>query len=126
MHFLQVIVPAETAFALEKLGKFAKCLERSLTPMHLGVAMPNQPAPDKVILAIRITRALKRRLEKLAALRKESVTDVVIAILNQQVQSVELTPDDYRKIADEIEKARAGGIPDQRLRPRRTQGGARP
>lgn len=87
--------------------------------------MPNQPAPDKVVLALRISRALKRRLEKLAKLRKETLTDVVIGILNQQVQNVELTPDDYRKIADEIEAARKGDAPDQRVRPRRTEGGAR-
>jgi len=125
MEFLQVIVPRETAAALEKCGTFQKCIERSLTPCQLGGAMPNQPAPDKVVLALRISRALKRRLEKLAKQRKETLTDVVIAILNQQVQNVELTPDDYRKIADQIEAARKGDAPDQRVRSSRTEGGAR-
>lgn len=85
--------------------------------------MPNQPAPDKVILALRINRALKRRLEKLAKLRRETLTDVVIGILTQQVQNTELTPDDYRKIANEIEAARKGDAPDQRVRSRRAEGG---
>lgn len=101
-----------------------KGIERSLTPWHVVGAMPNQPAPDKVILALRISRTLKRRLEKLAKQRKETITEVVIAILNQQVQHVELTPDDYRKIAAEVEEARKGSVSDKRLRPRRVEGGA--
>ena len=101
-----------------------KCFARCLTPMDPVVVMSNQPAPDKAILAIRISRALKMRLERLAEQRKETVTDVVVAILGKSVQNVELTPDDYRKIADEIEAARSGRKTDQRLRSNRTEGGS--
>ena len=67
---------------------------------------------------------MKVRLEKLAAARKETVTDLVVSILGREVSNVELTPDDYRKIADEVEAARAGKSADKRLRAPRAQGGS--
>jgi hypothetical protein len=128
METIVFAVPIEVAHAARKRltqKNVKKGFARCLTPMDPVVVMSNQPAPDKTLLAIRISRALKVRLERLAAQRKETVTDVVIAILGKSVQNVELTPDDYRKIADEIEAARSGRKTDQRLRPRRTEGGSR-
>jgi hypothetical protein len=129
MEEIRVQVPLEVAHALRKLRMLEnvkKGLVRYLTPCEGLSAMSNQPSPDKTILAIRLGRPLKARLEKLALARKETVTDLVVSILGREVSNVELTPDDYRKIADEVEAARAGKSADKRLRAPRAQGGPRP
>ncbi len=67
--------------------------------------MPNSPAPDKLLYALRMPRTLFCRLEKLAATRHESVKDTVIAILTLAVSEVSLTPEDYMKIAKATQEA---------------------
>ena len=86
--------------------------------------MANQPAPDKTMLALRIPRTLKVRIEKAAKHHNMSVTDYVLFVLNRETQNVELTPDDYRRIAQEIEAAKSGNRVDHRIRPQRTQADA--
>lgn len=82
--------------------------------------MPNQPSPDRAMLALRIPRGLKARLEKRAKANKMFLSDYVVWILTRETNDVELTPDDYRKIAEEVEAARQGRRVDHRVRSRRT------
>jgi hypothetical protein len=72
------------------------------------------------MLALRIPRALKVRLEKKAKGNRMTLSDYVVWILTRETNDVELSPDDYRKIADEIEEARAGRRTDHRVRARGT------
>ena len=44
------------------------------------------------------------QMEKVAKARGETVTDLVVAILNKQTASIELTAEDYERIAEEIRK----------------------
>lgn len=123
---VQIQIPRELAFALEKLNSqknVQKIIARSLTPCFDVSAMPNQPSPDKVILSLRITRALKRRIQKAASQSCSILTDWIVGALTAQTQNVTLTADDYRKIADETEKAAKGLGSDQRLRSSRTGSG---
>lgn len=66
--------------------------------------MPNQPDINKTQLVVRIERALKLQVEKEAAQNKITPTKLVNRILMEELSNVELTADDYRKIADEIER----------------------
>ena len=72
------------------------------------------------MLALRIPRALKVRLEKKAKGNSMTLSDYVVWILTRETNDVELSPDDYRKIADEIEEARSGRRIDHRVRSRGT------
>lgn len=116
---IRVVVPLEVLIATQKpaaKGNVEKCLERFLTPSHIVLVVPNQPHPDKVVLSLRITRALKRRVEKAAKLHGMSVTDFVEWSLTTSVRDVTLSPDDYRQIAEATALAAKGGGSDQRLR----------
>lgn len=93
-----------------------KCLERLLTPCKLRLVMPNQHAPDKAPIALYVSRELKRAVQKEAKARGMTVTDFVEWVLTSSTRNTVLTPDDYRKIAEETERARQKRQPDQRLR----------
>ena len=66
----------------------------------------NERSPDKAHVSVYLSRGLRRKLEKLAASRGETLTDVLTWLVTKAVVNVELTPDDYRQIADETEAAR--------------------
>lgn len=65
--------------------------------------MANSPDINKTQLVVRIERALKLQVEKKAESEKITTTALVNRILMEELEHVELTPDDYRKIADDIE-----------------------
>ena len=67
--------------------------------------MANQRAADKRILTLWLPRTLFARLEKLAESRGETLTQLITNFITHATQHTELTPEDYRKIADETEKA---------------------
>lgn len=120
---LQIVLFPEVHFALSRLMEqrlLKSPLVRLLTPCLSPLAMPNQPSPDRAMLSLRIPRALKARLEKKAKVTNMTLSDYVVWILTRETQDVELSPDDYRKIAKEIEEARSGRRTDHRLRPHRT------
>ncbi len=91
---------------IKKQNNLFCCLTGCNAPITLAAEMPNQPAPDKTQLCIRLPRALKARLLKLAKKRGVSLTELVEFLLHKQTKTVELTPDDYRKIARETERAK--------------------
>ena len=66
--------------------------------------MANSPDINKTQLVIRIERGLKLQVEKEAANQKTTTTAFVNRILMEELSHVELTPADYRQIADDIEK----------------------
>lgn len=114
-----VVITLETLAALHiarTRKNVHKCLERLLTPLYGLRVVPNQPHPDKAMLALRIPRALKARIEKAAKSRKMTTTDYVEWSLTASVRDVILTADDYRKIAEATAKATSSHRPDQRLR----------
>ncbi len=64
--------------------------------------MANQGAADKVHLTMRIPIALRKRLQRLAKKRDETLTDVVLTVLQKAVKDIELSPADFREIAAEV------------------------
>lgn len=90
----------------QTVPKGNKRLEWALTPGQRVAAMPNQPNHDKAMLSIRIPRELKRACEIKAKTQKMSLTEWVAWTLSRETQDVELSPDDYRKIADAVEASR--------------------
>ena len=93
-----IVVAKETARALKK--GVAHPFQVFYTSL-----MPDQPAADKDTITIRVSRALKKRLQKLAERRRESLTDVVIAFIEKAVRGVELTAQDYQEIAADVAAA---------------------
>jgi hypothetical protein len=66
--------------------------------------MPNSPDINKTQLVVRLERALKHQIEKEAKVQNITPTGLVNRILMEELQHVELTAEDYRTIADEIEQ----------------------
>jgi len=66
--------------------------------------MPNSPDINKTQLVVRLERALKCQIEREAKTQKIKPTTLVNRILMEELSHVELTAQDYRSIADDIEK----------------------
>lgn len=81
--------------------------------------MPNQHAPDKACVSVWVSRTLRRRLEKEAKKRGKTLTELCEDIYSDATRKTELTPEDYRKIAEDVEKAKLGI--DRRLRSSRNK-----
>ncbi len=65
---------------------------------------PNQRAADKVALGLYIPIDLKFQLEKKASLLGIDMTSLLVAILTDYTRDVTLTADDFRIIANRIER----------------------
>jgi predicted alternative tryptophan synthase beta-subunit len=65
--------------------------------------MANSPDINKTQLVVRLDRSLKLQVEKSAKAQNITSTKLVNRILMEELSHVELTADDYRKIAEEIE-----------------------
>jgi hypothetical protein len=74
----------------------------------IATVMPNQHAADKEVLGFYIPRTLARRVRKAARLRGLTITAYVEEILTHATRTTELTPEDYRAIAQETEAAIRG------------------
>lgn len=68
--------------------------------------MPNSPDVNRTILGLRIDRTLKLQLERKARELGITVSALCNRILIEETADVELTPEDYRQIAEDIEKAK--------------------
>ena len=69
--------------------------------------MPNQPDVNNIQRALRVQRELDAKvLKKFRTDENMSVKDAYILALQYSTRNVELTPAEYRRIADETEKAR--------------------
>jgi predicted DNA-binding protein len=89
---------------LKRQQTLKKRLTRCNAPFSI-CAVPNQPATDRTQLCVRLPRTLKKRLEKLANKRGLTLTELIETLIQQQVANVELSPDEYREIANDIERA---------------------
>jgi hypothetical protein len=67
--------------------------------------MPNQHSADKEVLGFYIPRTLAQRVRKAAKLRKITITSYIEEILTHATHNTELTPEDYRAIAEATERA---------------------
>jgi len=113
-----VQVPVEVLFALEKeIGK-ERFTVAGMRCNTLPAAM-NKRSPSKAYISAWVARPLKRRLEKLAKSRDESVTDLVVWLLTKATDNVELTSEEYAEITKEVRKAERGT--SQRVRRPRAQ-----
>ena len=67
--------------------------------------MANQPAKDKKFVSILLKRELVKKLEKLAAHRGKSRTDIIATLLEEGTRDVELTVEDYEAIIRDMQEA---------------------
>lgn len=82
------------------------------------VAMPNQHSKEKKSLGIRIPRTLYRRIQKDAERRGMTIVEFAEWTLFKETQDVELTSEDYEKIAQELDAAKRG-IDGRRIKKQR-------
>ena len=78
--------------------------------------MANSPDINKTQLVVRIERSLKLQVEKSAKIQNLTTTGLVNRILMEELSHVELTPKDYRQIAEDIEseqRKRRCGLQDR-------------
>jgi hypothetical protein len=106
---VELFLPRETAKKVARIGGKIFFEDFSLTAengeCNTPSVMANQRSPDKTILTVWLPRTLFRRLQKFAEKRKETLTELVTSLITHATQAVELSPEDYRRIADETEKA---------------------
>lgn len=114
-----LVAPRETAAKLQRASHRIFFAEIPLTTesreCNTPSAMANQRSPDKTILTVWLPRTLFARLQKAAGQRQETLTQLVTDLITHATENVELTPEDYRRIADETEKA-AQRLPAQGTR----------
>lgn len=67
--------------------------------------MANQPAKDKKFVSMLLKRELVKKLEKLAAHRGQTRTQVIATLLEEGTREVELSVEDYEEIIREIKEA---------------------
>lgn len=70
--------------------------------------MPNQHAADKVCIGTWVPRTTRRRLVKKAKAENKKLGNLLEDLYNDATRDIELTPEDYREIAKEIEDAQRG------------------
>lgn len=66
---------------------------------------PNAPSPQKRFVAVRLPRLTYTRLKKIAKATGATVSDIIIEIITTHVAHVELTSEELKQIAKEIEDA---------------------
>ncbi|CAB4163294.1 hypothetical protein UFOVP813_12 [uncultured Caudovirales phage] len=66
--------------------------------------MPNVHASDKEMLGFYVPRTLSRRVRKAAKASKQSITSYIEIVLTSATSKIELTPQDYREIAEATER----------------------
>lgn len=69
--------------------------------------MANMQDVSKVIITAVVNRDTRRRLQKVAEATGRTLSATASSVLRDALEDVELTPEDLRKIAEEIEEAKA-------------------
>jgi len=84
--------------------------------------LANQPSPYKQIIGARIPRELYVKVSILAEQQQIKISELLQLILERETQDVELTPEHYEQIAEEIRRAAAGQNPRGRKRGKKATG----
>jgi hypothetical protein len=102
---IRITLPIETFWAAQKGGvsNLLTCVSNPATPL---VVMPNQHSPDKICISAWVGRPLHRRLTKAAKARKMTLTDYAEHLYAQATREIELTAEDFRQIAEAVERAK--------------------
>lgn len=69
--------------------------------------MANKPSPFKIQLGVRFPIELHRKMLRKAKMMGISVSDFMFYYLSRAVADIQLTSDDYEKIAEYIKKKEA-------------------
>lgn len=109
---IEIVIARETALRLVRGGNceiLKKVLAVTLTAGIMKTVksnqMPNAHAADKESLSFYIPRTLALRIRKAAAARGETMTEYLTALFTNATNHIELTPDDYKAIAEATQRA---------------------
>ena len=103
--WMQLFLPRETIAKIQKLDQIV--LDGSKTPVKI-LDMSGQRHPDKTTLSVYLPRTLMQRLRRLAADRRQTVTQVIENFVTDQTRDVVLLPEDYEQVAEETRRAMLG------------------
>lgn len=87
------------------------------------LVMPNQHSPDKICLSAWIERDLHRRVLKAAKAKGMTLTEYAEHLYAKATRDIELTAEDYREIAEAIDRAKrksSGGASSDARKTRKT------
>lgn len=96
-----VPIPIALAVRLNKIDKNKLTKRVGYIKPHL---MANEPALDKVMMTFQAEIELRTKLDKEAAARKMTRSELIIFVLQRETSDTELTPEDYEEIAKQIRK----------------------
>jgi hypothetical protein len=85
----------------------------------IATVMPNQHSADKEVLGFYIPRTLAQRVRKAAKSRGITITSFIEEILTHATRQTELSPEDYRDIAEATERAIRGATAKRASRARK-------
>ena len=109
---IEITITRETALCLARQGIckiIEKVLEVTLTKGIITTVksnpMPNAHAADKESLSFYIPRTLAVRIKKAAKAKGETMTEFLTNLFTNATNHIELTPEDYRAIAQATELA---------------------
>ena len=118
-HRFRIRVDPHTLHLIRKENRKRRFTFGCIRCNTLAVQM-NKRSPAKAYISAWIPRPLKRKLEKLAAQRGETISELVVWLLGRATDNVELSSKDYEEIAQEVRRAEQGG--GQRVRGSRPEG----
>jgi len=99
------LIPGRIFAAHEVAIKYIIFLLKGFSNLLSSVFMPNQHAPDKETIAFYGSRTLSKRVRKAAKQRKLTLTSFIEETLTHATSHIELTPEDYREIAEATQRA---------------------
>lgn len=82
------------------------------------VTMANSPSPYKQIIGARISRELYCKVETLAKRYNNTISELLVMILEKETREIELSEEQHKQIAREIRAAKAGAMPRKSTRRR--------
>jgi hypothetical protein len=117
-------VSHELLYAINAIG-LEKISENLFTPLRfrcntVSLRM-NKRSATKTYISAWVPRSLKAKLVKLAKSRGDSVTDLIVWLLQKATDNIELTAKDYEQITEEIRQAESGGSSNQRVHRHRAE-----
>lgn len=128
-EWLKAQVSAELAYLIRKTGakKIAEYLFTSpLFGCNTLLVRMNKRSATKTYVSAWVPRSLKAKLVKLAKSRGDTVTELIVWLLQKATDDIELTSKDYEQITKEVREAESGNSSDQRVHRHADRSRARP
>lgn len=117
-EWLKVRVSVELAYCLSRAG-IENISKNRFTSLFFGcntlLVRMNKRSATKTYVSAWIPRSLKAKLVKLADSRGDTVTELIVWLLQKATDDIELTAKDYEQITKEVREAESGHGSNKRV-----------